>query len=246
MDSLPQQLASAVMAEECRRAKRPRAQRHRFASIRSPQVRDCIAGQGVEGKVVPSQGGHVISCEIISDFNQLRSLDRSRVQVGTGSVVLRVQNLEEKLTATGILDLVAERLADEEIYNDTRRVQTAKAHPERPPPQRQTQLHKPHRLEAVDAEPEETDGEILEPEEQIAEDWPLAVAAVDRQPQHPSPALKASSTPSFPKGGGANKCDKRKSSGKGDKEQGERRLSAGGDKGAGKGADRGSDNGRVC
>ena len=120
---LTQQLATFVMTEDRKRAKKPKAIVYGFHGVTAPQIRQWLAGQAVDTvRITPINGGHQVVCEAQSDLRQILTLDKCRVQVGAGVETLTVQAVDTRITVNEVLDLITEKLADEEVYTDTRRV----------------------------------------------------------------------------------------------------------------------------
>jgi len=127
-----------------------------FSTVQSPQVKEWLQAQGIDAqKVTPTRGGHVVVCDSVADMSTLQALDRSQVQVGAGVDFIREVLAENRMSAAEILDLVAERLADEEIINDQKRI-VNQAKQAAPPPQRQYR-RSVQAVETVDDEEDEND-----------------------------------------------------------------------------------------
>ena len=147
------------------------------------------------------QGGHVVQCESVRDFNAACSLDGCQVQVGQAAQLVRVLKIDHRLTSADILDLVTEKLGDEEIVNDARRVALKQQSGPQSQPQAQRQPQFPRfrraQVQAMAATELDEDEEDL-----IMEMWDRQVAAVDQRPEPPQqPAGKGSARVDPPAGG---------------------------------------------
>ena len=188
---LTQQLAQLVMGENRRRNRQPKARIVGFGGIRAQQVREWLQSQAVEvAKVMAVQGAHTAVCDSAADLTTLLSLDQCQLQVGAGAQVIRFVRFNGIMTKNEILDLITERLADEEVYSDAKRVvQQAKTPP--------ATHHGRAQVRATATLEEESD-EVAENEQ-----WAAQVAAVDsrrspgqaqgprgpaKTPQDPQPA----------------------------------------------------------
>ena len=108
------------MGEDRKRAKNPKVAIVGFSRIQPTQFRACLASQGVEArKVTPTGVGHLLLCESRADCNRLLALDRCGVEVAGGMDVSQDHKIDTAMTVHEVLDLISERLGDEEFYNDT-------------------------------------------------------------------------------------------------------------------------------
>jgi hypothetical protein len=173
VNCLTQQLATHIMNEDRRRAKKPKVILSGFGNIPPGVVRSWLATQGVEtNKGMPATGGgHIVTCESITDFNAIAALDRCHVEVAGTIQPLSVRRVDTKMSIAEILDAITEKLADEEVYNDTRRM-AAQAH--QAPLQQQP--HYRRRVQMV----ETTDG-TMEDLGYEPDDFQAQVAAVEQR-----------------------------------------------------------------
>jgi len=119
---LSQNLQGVIAGENRRRSTRPKAAMAGFQGLPSAYFKNWLLQQGVDCSKVATMGAeHSVVCESGADLGRLMALDGCHVEVAGGVVVLRVRRVENELTAAEILDLITERLVDEEAFNDARR-----------------------------------------------------------------------------------------------------------------------------
>ena len=168
------------MAEDRRRAKRPKVRIYGFNRVAAPMVKEWLQQQGIDvTRVTPTTNGHLVQCESTKNVAALLALDRSHVEVSQGVEQLRTVLVENRLTSNDILDLITDKLGDEEIFNDARRlVQLQK--------QSSPTVQQPHRfqygrrsqiraMEAMELEEED------EEEADMEEPWSSRIAVVEQR-----------------------------------------------------------------
>ena len=167
---LTQQLAQLVMNEDRKRGKQPKATLVGFGGISPVQVKTWLTAQGVDTrKITCTNTGHMVVCESKADHARLLALDNCHVEVSAGIVALQVRKVDTALSVFEILDLITEKLADEELYNDTRRAASRNSQGHN---SQSGQLgHSRRQVRAVEAEgPSDDDDDAS---------WAARVAAVD-------------------------------------------------------------------
>ena len=183
---LTQQLATTVLSEDRKRSQRPRVLVQSFANVASNDVQRWFQAQGVEvTKVARAQRGHLVTCESSADLQKLANLNGSQVEVAGTIETIRVQKLDSKMMSNDILDFVGNRLADEEIYNDSRRIAHQAAASAKPP---QVNFDRRRHIHEIDVEEEEIEIAVVakgtsagskeepkdHPREGRGEGWPLS------------------------------------------------------------------------
>ena len=121
---LTQQFATMVLSEDRKRAQRPKAIIIAFKTVPSEDVKMWLRDEhNIETtKVETTPEGHRVQCASPEDMKKLSALHKCTVANNEALELVQVYRLDTKLTTGEILDLVGNRLGDEKVYNDGRRV----------------------------------------------------------------------------------------------------------------------------
>ena len=95
-----------------------------FKTVSGDFVRQCLRDDQKVGtiRIETLAEGHKVQCASPDDLARLSALHGCRVVIGETRELIQVYRINAKMATNEILDLVWDKLSDEEVYNDGRRI----------------------------------------------------------------------------------------------------------------------------